>query len=55
MTRRLGMEGIAYWEGKIAEYQFLSKEEAVRLLIKADKIDQKIEQIRKAIRQDPLP
>lgn len=52
MTRRLGMEGIAYWEGKIAEYQLLSKEEAVRLLLKADKIDQKIEQIRKAIHQD---
>ncbi|MFZ1237731.1 MAG: HindIII family type II restriction endonuclease [Anaerolineae bacterium] len=55
ITRRLGMEGIAYWEEKITEYQLLSREDAVRLLIKADKIDNKIEQIKKAISQDQVP
>ncbi len=49
VTKRLGLEGIEYWESKIKEYMSLSKEEAIRRLIKADKIEAKIEQIRKAI------
>ena len=48
-TRRLGNEGIQYWEKKIDEYRLLSKEEAIRRLIKAEKIEAKIEQIKKAI------
>ena len=48
-TRRLGNEGIQYWEKKIDEYKHLSKEEAIRRLLKAEKIEAKIEQIKKAI------
>ena len=49
-TRQLlGEEGIAYWEQKIRKYKSLSKKEAIRRLIKSDKIEAKIEQIRKAV------
>ena len=48
-TKELGNEGIRYWEHKIEEYKKLSKEEAVRRLLKAEKIEAKIEQIKKAI------
>jgi len=49
ITRRLGNEGIQYWEKKIDEYRHLSKEEAIRRLLKAEKIEAKIEQIKKTI------
>ena len=49
VTSRLGNEGIQYWETKIEEYRHLSKEEAIRRLVKAEKIEAKIEQIKKAI------
>jgi type II restriction enzyme len=52
ITYRLGSEGIKYWEDKIAEYYLLSKEEAIKRLIRADKIEQKIEQIRKAMERE---
>lgn len=52
ITYRLGNEGIKYWENKMAEYDSLSKEEAIKRLIKADKIEQKIEQIRKAMERE---
>ena len=48
-TRQLGEEGIRYWENKINEYKRLSKEEAIRRLLKAEKIEAKIEQIRKTV------
>jgi len=48
-THQLGNEGIEYWEKKIEEYRHLSKEEAIRRLLKAEKIEAKIEQIKKAI------
>ncbi len=48
----LGMEGIHFWELKIKEYQSLSKEEAVRRLIRADKIEAKISQIRRAMERE---
>ena len=48
-TKELGNEGIRYWENKIEEYKKLSKEEAIRRLLKAEKIEAKIEQIKKAI------
>jgi len=53
-TRRLGHEGIQYWEKKIDEYWHLSKEEAIRRLLKAEKIETKIEQIKKAIAWEPV-
>jgi type II restriction enzyme len=48
-TRELGNEGIRYWESKIEEYKEMSREEAIRQLLKAEKIEAKIEQIKKAI------
>jgi type II restriction enzyme len=48
-TRKLGKEGIAYWENKITELMGLSKQEAIRRLIKSEKIEAKIDQIRKMI------
>ncbi|MEK7621616.1 MAG: HindIII family type II restriction endonuclease [Patescibacteria group bacterium] len=48
-TREVGQEGINYWISKIEEFKKLSREQAVKLLIKAQKIEQKIETIKKAI------
>lgn len=49
-TKEIGNEGIVYWQSKIKEYNELPKEEAVRLLIKAEKIEEKIKTIQKAIK-----
>jgi type II restriction enzyme len=49
-TKEIGKEGIAFWQNKIAEFQTLSKEEAIRLLIKSEKIEAKIKTIEKAIK-----
>jgi hypothetical protein len=51
-TKELGNEGIQFWQNKITAYQKLSKEEAVRRLVKAEKIEVKIKTIEKAINQD---
>jgi len=48
-TRELGQEGIHYWKSRIEEFGKLSREEAIRVLIKSQKIDQKIQTIEKAI------
>lgn len=48
-TREVGQEGINYWSSKIKEFNKLSREQAIRLLIKAQRIEQKIETIKKAI------
>jgi type II restriction enzyme len=48
-TKLIGAEGIRYWEQKIEQFQQLSKEEAIRLLIKSEKITSKIQTIQKAI------
>lgn len=48
-TKIIGQEGILYWESLKREYHLLSKEEAIRKLIRSEKIDQKIEVIRKAV------
>lgn len=48
-TKEVGQEGINYWTSKIEEFKQLTREEAIKLLIKAQKIEQKIETIRKAI------
>lgn len=47
--RELGQEGITYWERKISEYHGLTQKEAVTRLIKAEKIENKIRTIKKAI------
>ena len=44
-----GQDGILYWQSVIQGYNRLSKDEAVKRLIKAEKIEQKIEVIRKSI------
>ncbi len=48
-TREVGREGINYWKSKILEFNKLTREQAVKLLIRAQKIEQKIETIKKAI------
>lgn len=52
IIQELGREGIEYWENKMGEYRSLSKEQAIQLLLKAEKIESKIEQIRKAINRE---
>ena len=49
-TKQIGNEGISFWKNKIAEFGKLSKEEAIRLLIKSEKIEAKIKTIERAIR-----
>ena len=48
-VKQLGKEGIDYWETRIAEYRKLSQKEAVSRLIKAEKVENKILTIKKAI------
>jgi hypothetical protein len=48
-TKEIGQEGINYWNSKIAELNKLSRKQAINLLIKSQRIEQKIETIRKAI------
>jgi hypothetical protein len=47
-TQEIGQEGISFWQNKITEYKQLSQEEAVKMLIKAEKIEAKIKTIQKA-------
>lgn len=49
-TKQIGNEGISFWKNKIAEFGKLSKEEAIRLLIKSEKIEAKIKTIERAIK-----
>ena len=49
-TIALGQEGIQYWQFKIDNFQQLSKDEAIKLLIKAEKIEAKIKTIEKSIK-----
>lgn len=49
ITQGLGNEGVSYWNSKIEEIKKLPKEEAIKELIKAKKIDKKIMVIKKAI------
>ncbi len=48
-TKELGQEGINYWQNKIEQFSQLSREDAIKMLIKAQKIEQKIQTIVKAI------
>lgn len=55
ITKKNGEEGISYWENKIKELSSLSKEEAIKMLLKSQKIEQKIQTIQRAInRSVPL-
>lgn len=53
VTKKLGMEGIVYWKSKISEYNKLSRESAIKRLIKAEKIETKILTIQKTINAEP--
>lgn len=48
-TKQIGKEGIDFWQNKIAEFNKLSREDAIKLLIKSEKIEAKIKTIQKAI------
>ena len=48
-TKQLGKEGIDYWQTRITVYKKLSQKEAVARLIKAEKVETKIQTIKKAI------
>ncbi|MDE2855381.1 MAG: HindIII family type II restriction endonuclease [Chloroflexota bacterium] len=48
-AREVGREGISYWESVKRDYRQLSKEAAISKLIKAEKIDQKIDFIARSI------
>jgi hypothetical protein len=48
-TRELGQEGIRYWQSRIEAFQQLSRDEAIRVLIKSQKIEQKIQTIEKVL------
>lgn len=50
-TKEIGQEGINYWKTKIEELNKLTREQAIKLLVKARKIEQKIETIKKAIKK----
>ena len=47
--KEIGKEGIEFWQGRIAEYSKLSKDQAIKRLIKSEKIESKITTIQKAI------
>jgi type II restriction enzyme len=49
ITKEIGEEGISYWETIIESYWSLPQEEAVKRLIKAEKIEEKIRTIKTAI------
>lgn len=46
---QVGQEGILHWQSVMQDYNQLSKDAAIQRLIKAEKIEQKIEVIRKSI------
>ncbi len=52
VTMILGKEGISYWKNKILEFRKLTKEKAIKMLIMAHKIEEKILQIEKTIKKN---
>lgn len=52
ITKQIGKEGIQYWNNIIKNYKRLSQQEAIEKLIKSEKIENKIETIKKAINKD---
>lgn len=51
-TKEIGTEAISYWEEKVKDFNKLSKKEAIKMLIKAQKIEQKIQTIERVINRD---
>jgi len=51
-TKQIGKEGIQYWNKIIENYKKLSQQKAIEKLIKSEKIENKIETIKKAINKD---
>jgi len=49
LIQTLATEGIDYWQAKVADFQSLSRQEAIDLLIKSQKIEQKIQTLRKVM------
>ena len=47
--KELGQEGITYWREKIVSYQSLTQDQAIKQLIKSEKIESKIKTIERAI------
>ena len=48
-TKAIGKEGIDFWEGRVDTYKGLSQEEVIARLIRAEKIETKIQTIKRAI------
>jgi hypothetical protein len=48
-AKQVGKEGISYWQEVIESYHQLPRDKAIKRLIKAEKIEQKIDVIQKAI------
>lgn len=53
-TRKIGEEGIGFWEQKRRFYQQLPQQEAVERLIRSEKIEAKIQTIRSAVNSLPV-
>lgn len=51
-TKEIGNEGIKFWENRVKEFKKLSKKEAIKLLVKAEKIEAKIQVIKKTISKE---
>lgn len=51
-TKEIGNEGIKFWENRVKEFKKLSKKEAITLLVKAEKIEAKIQVIKKTISKE---
>lgn len=49
ITQKIGTEGIDFWNERIYQYNELSRDQAIKLLIKSEKIESKIKTIQKAI------
>jgi hypothetical protein len=49
VTKKIGGEGIDFWNERINQFLELSREQAIKLLIKSEKIESKIKTIQKAI------
>jgi hypothetical protein len=49
VMQKVGTEGIDFWNERINQFNELSREQAIKLLIKSEKIESKIRTIQKAI------
>ncbi len=51
--QNVASEGVSFWQSQIANYQNLSREEAIQRLIKAQRIEQKIRTLQAFLRSVP--